>query len=104
MGSDIHDVHDRHAFAGHPSACIVRASRCFLALRVHSSRSRSADDWRAAFAQRNDDKPGQQLAPLPQKFEGKIGQNAAESTPFWPARVVAPNVLLIMTDDTGFGV
>jgi arylsulfatase len=51
---------------------------------------------------------GEQLPPPPQKFEGKIERNAAESTPYWPMRVVppkgAPNVLLIMTDDTGFGV
>src|SRR5215831_8146147 len=50
---------------------------------------------------------GNQLPPPPQK-EGKIERNAAQSTPYWPARVVppkgAPNVLLIMTDDTGFGV
>jgi arylsulfatase A-like enzyme len=52
--------------------------------------------------------PGNQLPPPPQKFEGKIERNAAQSTPYWPARVVppkgAPNILLIMTDDTGFGV
>src|SRR6201996_2534106 len=52
--------------------------------------------------------PGNQLPPPPQTFEGKIEHNAAQSTPYWPARVVppkgAPNVLLIMTDDTGFGV
>ena len=51
---------------------------------------------------------GEQLPPAPQKFKGKIERNAAQSTPYWPARVVppkgAPNVLLIMTDDTGFGV
>jgi arylsulfatase A-like enzyme len=51
---------------------------------------------------------GKQLPPPPQKFEGKIGRNTAQSTPYWPARVVppkgAPNVLLIMTDDSGFGV
>jgi arylsulfatase len=51
---------------------------------------------------------GQQLPPMPQKFGGKIERNAAQSTPYWPMRVVppkeAPNVLLIMTDDTGFGV
>jgi arylsulfatase len=51
---------------------------------------------------------GQQLPPMQQRFEGKIERNAAQSTPYWPARVVppkgAPNVLLIMTDDTGFGV
>jgi hypothetical protein len=45
---------------------------------------------------------------MPQAFGGKIERNAAESTPYWPMRVVppkgAPNVLLIMTDDTGFGV
>jgi arylsulfatase A-like enzyme len=52
--------------------------------------------------------PGNQLPPPQQKFEGKIERNAAQSTPWWPARVVppkgAPNILLIMTDDTGFGV
>ena len=51
---------------------------------------------------------GQQLPPPPPPFGGKIERNAAQSTPYWPARVVppkgAPNVLLIMTDDTGFGV
>ncbi|HEY4961168.1 MAG TPA: arylsulfatase [Terriglobales bacterium] len=51
---------------------------------------------------------GKQLPPLPDKFEGKIERNAAQSTPWWAPRVVppkgAPNVLLIMTDDTGFGV
>jgi arylsulfatase A-like enzyme len=51
---------------------------------------------------------GLQLPPPPQKFEGKVERNAAQSTPYWPARVVppkdAPNILLIMTDDTGFGV
>jgi len=50
--------------------------------------------------------PGNQLPPPPQKFEGKIERNAAQSTPYWPMRVVppkgAPNILLIMTDDTGF--
>jgi arylsulfatase len=51
---------------------------------------------------------GKQLPPPPQKFEGKIGRTAQESTPYWPARVVppkgAPNNLLIMTDDAGYGV
>ena len=51
---------------------------------------------------------GDQLPAPPQKFEGKIGQTAQESKPYWPARIVppkgAPNVLLIMTDDSGYGV
>ena len=49
---------------------------------------------------------GAQLPPPLQRFEGKIERNAAQSTPYWPARVVppkgAPNILLIMTDDAGF--
>lgn len=49
---------------------------------------------------------GRYLPPPPQKFEGEINLNAAQSKPAWPARVVppkdAPNILLIMTDDVGF--
>ena len=49
---------------------------------------------------------GRYIPPPPQKFGGEINPNAAQSKPFWPARVVppkgAPNVLLIMTDDVGF--
>ena len=52
--------------------------------------------------------PGNQLPPMPAPFNGRIAKNASQSTPYWPPRVVppkgAPNVLLIMTDDTGFGV
>jgi len=52
--------------------------------------------------------PGNQLPAPPPPFRGKIERNAAQSSPYWPPRVVppkaAPNVLLIMTDDTGFGV
>jgi len=51
---------------------------------------------------------GKQLPPPPQKFEGKIERTALESKPYWPARIVppkgAPNILLIMTDDAGYGV
>jgi arylsulfatase len=51
--------------------------------------------------------PGDVLPPPPQPFGGNIELNAAESRPFWPMRVVppkgAPNILLIMTDDCGFG-
>ena len=50
---------------------------------------------------------GEQLPPPDPKFGGVIKEKATESTPWWPARVVppkdAPNVLLIMTDDCGFG-
>jgi arylsulfatase A-like enzyme len=50
---------------------------------------------------------GRYLPAPPQKFGGEINVNAAQSKPSWPARVVppkgAPNILLIMTDDVGFG-
>jgi arylsulfatase len=41
-------------------------------------------------------------------FGGVIKESAKDSTPWWPPRVVppkgAPNILLIMTDDQGYGV
>ena len=51
---------------------------------------------------------GRYLPAQPQPFTGVINLDAQHSTPGWPARVVppkgAPNVLLIMTDDQGYGV
>jgi arylsulfatase len=51
--------------------------------------------------------PGNQIPPPDPKFGGVIKEDAAQSTPWWSPRVVppksAPNVLLIMTDDQGFG-
>jgi arylsulfatase A-like enzyme len=50
---------------------------------------------------------GRYLPALPQPFQGETGLNALQAKPAWPARVVppkgAPNILLIMTDDVGFG-
>ena len=50
---------------------------------------------------------GSQLPPPDPKFGGVIKEKATESKAWWPPRVVppkgAPNVLLIMTDDDGFG-
>ncbi len=51
---------------------------------------------------------GQQLPPPDPKFGGVIRNDALQSKPWWAPRVVppkgAPNILLIMTDDAGFGV
>ncbi len=51
---------------------------------------------------------GKQLPPPPMRFGGVIKESAKDSKPWWPPRVVppkgAPNVLLIMTDDQGYGV
>jgi arylsulfatase len=50
---------------------------------------------------------GKQLPPPPLPFGGVIKEKASDSKPWWPPRIVppksAPNVLLIMTDDCGFG-
>ena len=41
-------------------------------------------------------------------FGGVIKEAATDSKPYWPPRIVppkgAPNILLIMTDDQGYGV
>ncbi len=50
---------------------------------------------------------GRYLPAPPQPFRGEIGLNRLQSKPAWPARVVppqgAPNIVLILTDDVGFG-
>jgi len=50
---------------------------------------------------------GQPIPPPDPKFGGVINERASQSRPWWAPRVVppkgAPNVLLIMTDDAGFG-
>ena len=50
---------------------------------------------------------GKQIPPPAPEFGGVIEEKASESKAWWAPRVVppkgAPNVLLIMTDDQGFG-
>ena len=50
---------------------------------------------------------GRVLPPRDQPFKGEIELNAAQSKPFWPSRVApppgAPNVLLVLIDDEGYG-
>jgi len=51
---------------------------------------------------------GNYLPPPPKPFGGAINLNAKDSKPCWPPRIVppkgAPNIVLIMTDDSGYGV
>ena len=72
----------------------------------------------AALAQQTTGTPGspsatttidpKHLPPAPPPFRGTINLNAENSKPYWPPTVVppkgAPNVLLIITDDQGYGV
>ena len=52
-------------------------------------------------------KSEKQLPPQPRPFGGVIKRNALDSKPCWEPQVVppkgAPNILLIITDDVGFG-
>jgi arylsulfatase len=86
--------------AGVALACVVLSSS--LASAVELSGTPGAPDATTTIG-------GKQLPPLPDKHSGgKIERNAIDSTPYWPPRVVppkgAPNILLIMTDDAGFGI
>src|SRR5271165_1392335 len=51
---------------------------------------------------------GKYVPSPPPDFGGVINLGATDSKPCWPAKIVppkgAPNVLLIMTDDQGYGV
>src|SRR5438046_7605483 len=51
---------------------------------------------------------GKQIPPPPMPFGGVIKEAATDSKSYWPPRVVppkgTPNILLIMTDDQGYGV
>jgi arylsulfatase len=50
---------------------------------------------------------GGQIPPIPPKFGGVIKDTAEKSTPWWPPTIRppkdAPNVVLIMLDDAGYG-
>jgi Sulfatase len=51
---------------------------------------------------------GKYVPAPPESFGGVVNLSAVDSKPCWPAKLVppkgAPNVLLIMTDDQGYGV
>ena len=51
---------------------------------------------------------GRYLPNPPPAFGGEINLSAKDSKPYWPPQIVppkgAPNILLIMTDDAGYGV
>jgi arylsulfatase len=52
--------------------------------------------------------PDTQLPAPPPQFGGVMNEQLSQSKPWWPPRVApptgAPNVLLIMTDDAGYGI
>jgi hypothetical protein len=69
---------------------------------------RASGDGAARGTRRDDNDWRQTAAAPPPKFGGVIKESWKDSTPWWAPRVVppkgAPNILLIMTDDQGYGV
>ena len=84
---------------------IMLAGTSLLALGCVSALAQQVTGVR--FARATTTITGKQLPPPEPKFGGVIKEKASESTAWWAPRVVppkgAPNVLLIMTDDAGFG-
>jgi arylsulfatase len=90
-------------------ACVLRIALIGLSLETLAAGS--------ALAQQSGPEPclpaatqflnSKQLPPPPKPFGGVIKEKASDSKPCWDPKVVppkgAPNVLLIMTDDVGFG-
>jgi len=88
------------------SATVLMLLAIFLWLRVPSMKAQQTQGAPGSPSAR-ESLDTRQLPPPPPRFGGKINRNADQSAPWWPPRVVppkgAPNVLLIMTDDVGFG-
>src|SRR5436190_22008376 len=101
-------------FIGEISEAVVKKSLIALSLSVLIGTTAAS----SVFAQQITVTPGsasattslsgEQLPPPDPKFGGVIKDDALQSKPWWAPRIVppkqAPNILLIMTDDSGFGV
>ncbi|MBV9776119.1 MAG: arylsulfatase [Acetobacteraceae bacterium] len=103
MSEDRPDKHDREAKAGNGgikrrdlwlgSTSLIAASALASTARPHIAAAAPED---------------RSVLPVPQPpFQGKIGRTAQDSVPDFPKGVEAPagapNILLILTDDVGFG-
>ncbi len=80
----------------------------FLAIGALSGWLAASGKLATLFAQDKQLPGSSDVLPRPETpFQGKIGRTAKESTPDFPKGITAPkgapNVLLIMTDDVGFG-
>lgn len=83
------------------AAAATACAAALLATPVAAQTADGSPNARAAI-------DGRQLPPPPAEFGGEIGIRAQESKAWWTPRVAAPedapNVLLIITDDSGWGV
>jgi arylsulfatase len=84
-------------------SCGLVAGTAFLALTCFSAGAQQTPGSPGATTTLS----GKQLPPPDAAFGGVINLKASESKAWWAPRIVppkgAPNILLIMTDDVGFG-
>src|SRR5690348_14643099 len=96
----------RRIFTG-TLGCRLLASCALLVLAVSTTRAQQINGTPGS-PSATTTIDGKYLPPPPSKFGGEINLQASQSKPYWPPQVVppqgAPNVLLIMTDDQGYGV
>jgi hypothetical protein len=97
-----------HVLAWSRSCCSAIGRDPRIVFVDGSYRQRSTSKWRSGLAERDGVSELQTLPPPALKFGGVVKPSAVDSKPWWPPRIVppkgAPNVLLIMTDDAGYGV
>lgn len=91
---------------GYVAAALGLATAISLAGMAHAAEIQTTGTRGSAGATTTID--GKQLPAPDPKFDGVIKDDALKSKPWWAPRIVppkdAPNVLLIITDDAGFGV
>jgi len=92
---------ERILFSSIPTCAIIAT-----AVSIHAQQVQTTGEPGSPSATTTID--GKQLPAPPPKFDGVIKEDAKDSKPWWPPQIVppkgAPNILLIMTDDSGYGV
>ena len=83
---------------------LAAAGKAFSTIKSHAQKINGTPGSPSSTYTHN----GKVLPAQPLQFKGVITEVYLSSTPYWPARLVppkgAPNILLIMTDDQGYGV
>ena len=91
-----------------PAAYSLLLSLSALSLSASASLAQQQVTGTLGAPRANSTFDGQSLPAAPPPFGGTINLDAQDATAWWPPTVVppsgAPNVLLIMTDDAGYGV
>src|SRR6476620_9759989 len=97
-------MRQKNKLLGFSSSLLTVATAVLAALQTHAQETTGTPGSPSATTTIS----GKQLPAPDPKFGGVIKDNALQSKIWWAPRIVppkqAPNILLIMTDDSGFGV